>query len=174
MKRTANSNELYYFTLTVVDWIDIFTRREYKDLLVANLQYCQDKKHLEIFAYVIMTNHLHMVARCQKQSLGDLLRDYKTFTSKELYRMIHAHNGESRRQWMLSAFEKHGLANPLNKNIQIWQNGNHPTLLFSNAMIDQKVNYIHQNPVKAGFVNEDYEYLYLSASPLSPIKVLSL
>jgi hypothetical protein len=66
-----------------------------------------------------------------------------------------------------------GKENPLNLNHQFWQNENHPILLSTNEMIDQKIDYIHQNPIKAGFVNEDYEYLYSSASPLSPMKALT-
>lgn len=172
MKRVANTNDLYYVTLTVVDWIDIFTRQEYKELLVQNLQYCQENKALEIFSYVIMTNHIHMIARCQRQTLSEVLRDYKTYTSKELYHLIEQNPRESRRSWMLRAFDWHGSTNPNNKHAQVWQNGNYPMLLHSNRMIDQKVKYIHQNPVKAGFVNEDHEYLYSSASPISPLKVV--
>jgi len=86
--------------------------------------------------------------------------------------MIEGNPKESRRKWMCAIFKKAGQQNPLNLHHQFWQNENYPVALGSNEMIDQKIDYIHQNPVKAGFVNEAQDYLYSSASPLSPIKVI--
>ena len=174
MKRKTYSNELYFVTLTVVDWVDVFIRRLYSDFIIDNLKYCQDKKNLDIFAYVIMTNHIHMIARSTKNPLSDVLRDFKTFTSKEIYKLIKDQQQESRKNWMLPIFDRHGRENPVNKGHQFWQNGNHPIVLYSNSVIDQKVNYIHENPVKAGFVSEAHEYYYSSAHPESPLKVMPL
>jgi putative transposase len=172
MRRYATTDALYFLTLTVVDWIDIFTRREYKDFIVENLDYCRKEKGLEIFAYVIMTNHIHLVARTKEDgNMGNVMRDFKTFTSKQLYKMIAANLHESRREWIAELFKKRGEDNPINKEFQLWQNGNHPVELFSNAVINQKIDYIHNNPVRAGFVAEPHEYLYSSANPDSPLKM---
>lgn len=172
MRRTATSDDLYFITLTVVDWVDIFTRQLYKDYLVDNLAYCQKNKGLEIFAYVIMTNHLHLVAQAQK-NMSDWLRDFKSYTSKGLYRLIETNEEESRREWMLDIFKQQGKANDLNKEFQVWQNGSHPTCLSRHyiSMIQQKINYMHDNPIRAGFVPEAYMYTYSSANPLSPLKM---
>lgn len=171
MSKTANTaDELYFVTLTIINWIDIFTRREYSDFIIDNLAYCQKNKNLEIYEYVIMTNHLHMICRGNEKPLSDILRDFKTFTSKELFKLIKNNPNESRREWMIPLFEKAGQKNVLNKNHQIWKNNNWPTLLYNNEIIDQKTNYIHMNPVKAGFVQEPYEYYYSSANPDSPLK----
>ncbi len=174
MRRTTHSGHCNFITLTIVKWVDVFTRVEYKDFIVKCLQHCQAHKGLEIYAYVIMTNHLHLVVFDSTQPLSNILRDFKSYTSKELFKMIAENPQESRKEWMLEIFRQAGKANPLNLNHQFWQNENYPVLLSNNEMIDQKIDYIHQNPVKAGFVNEDYEYLYSSASPLSPIKVLDV
>ncbi|MES2807190.1 MAG: transposase [Bacteroidota bacterium] len=171
MSRNASTDELYFVTLTVTNWIDVFTRRIYNDLIVENLKYCQQHKKLNIYAYVIMTNHIHLVANVTDGSLGDVLGHFKTYTSKELYKLIATNQQESRRDWMIKAFEQAGKYNPLNKNHQFWQNGNYPVLLFSKAVIDQKINYIHQNPVKAGFVGSAHEFWYSSANPESPLEV---
>ncbi|MBB5397453.1 transposase [Mucilaginibacter sp. AK015] len=171
MPRTAPTNELYFVTLTVVDWIDVFTRRIYNDLIIDNLTYCQKHKKLHICEYVLMTNHLHMIARVEDGSLGDVLRDFKTFTSKALIKLIAGNLQESRRDWMLTAFEKAGKANHLNVYHQFWQNGNYPVLLYSAAVIEQKTKYIHDNPVRAGFVGSAHEYWYSSANPESPLIV---
>jgi putative transposase len=81
MSRSAATDHLYFVTLTVTDWVDIFTRRIYSDLVIQNLQYCQQHKKLNIYAYVLMTNHLHLVANVEEGILSDVLRDFKTYLS---------------------------------------------------------------------------------------------
>jgi REP element-mobilizing transposase RayT len=172
MAHNASTDELYFVTITVVDWIDVFIRRLYSDFIVENLAYCQEHKHLNIYAYVIMTNHIHLVANVEDGSLGNVLRDFKTFTSKRLFEMIAENQQESRKEWMLTAFRRAGKYNPANEQHQLWQNGNLPIVLFSPAVIDQKIDYIHQNPVKAGFVGSAHEFWYSSANPDSPLKII--
>jgi len=172
MSRNASHDELYFVTLTVVDWIDVFTRRYYCDFIVENLAYCQKHLHLNVYAYVIMTNHLHLVADVSEGSLGNVLGRFKSRTSKKLFDMIANNTQESRRDWMIKAFERAGKYNPLNEGHQFWQNGNYPVSLFSPGVIDQKINYIHENPVKAGFVGSAHECWYSSANPESPLKII--
>lgn len=175
MSKTASQpNELYFITLTIVDWVDVFTRSEYVNFIIENLQYCQENKGLEIFEYVIMTNHIHLICRGKDEPLSNILRDFKTYTSKQLYRMIKNNPNESRRDWMIHIFNKHGKANKHNKNFQVWQQQNSPTLLDYNAIIDQKTNYILENPVKAGFVSREEDYVCSSTNPDSRLKVMQL
>ncbi len=171
MSRTASTDDLYFVTLTITDWIDVFTRRIYSDYIIDNLTFCQQQKNLNIYAYVIMTNHLHMVTNVTDGSLSDVLRDFKTYTSKNLVKIIAENIQESRKEWMLKAFEKAGKYNPLNIHHQFWLNGNYPVLLYSPAVTDQKIDYIHENPVKASFVGSAHEYWYSSANPESPLKI---
>ncbi|MBS1623076.1 MAG: transposase [Bacteroidetes bacterium] len=173
MRRISNDDSLYFLTLTVVDWVDVFSRHEYKQWLADQIMYCQKHKGFELYAYVIMTNHLHFVARMNEGlSMSDFLRDFKSYTAKKLIDSIANNPIESRKAWMLSHFSTHGQTNALNKEFQFWQNGSHPTSLYSNEVIQQKIDYIHDNPVRAGFVADVHEYLYSSACPHSPIKVL--
>jgi putative transposase len=144
MSRNASTHELYFVTLTVTDWIDVFTRRLYNDFIIENLAWKQQHKNLNIYASVIMTNHIHMVANVTDGSLGEVLGKFKTYTSKELFKMIASNAQESRRDWMLHAFERAGKYNHLNTNHQFWQNGNYPVLLFSPAVIEQKIDYTHE------------------------------
>jgi len=171
MELTAKSNETYFITISVVYWIDLFTRLEYKDLIIDNLTFCQKNKGLEIYSYVIMSNHLHLICRSLEKPLSDVLRDFKTFTSKELYKALKENPRESRKDWMISLFDKAGMMNVLNKNHQLWQNDNQPIFILNHGQFLIKRNYIHQNPVKSGFVAYDYEYLYSSANEKSPLKV---
>lgn len=153
---------LYFLTLQIVEWVDIFTRDKYKSLIIDNLQYCQNNKGLEIFAYVIMTNHIHIIARSNTGSLSDTIRDFKSYTSKELLKLIDSET-ESRRKWMLEIFSKAACKHERNSQYQIWTHENHAEQLWSNDFIASKLDYIHQNPVRAGFVSMPEDYLYSSA-----------
>lgn len=77
-----NQEGLYYLTLQVVEWVDVFTRQIYKDHIIENLRYCQQNKDFTIFAYVIMSNHIHMIAQSAAGNLSDTIRDFKSFKSK--------------------------------------------------------------------------------------------
>jgi putative transposase len=113
-----------------------------------------------------------MVANVEDGRLSDVLRDFKTYTSKELFKLINSNMQDSRRDWLTNALEYAGKNNELNKNHQLWQNGNYPVLLFSPAVIQQKIDYIHDNPVRAGFVGSAHEYWFSSANPDSPLKII--
>ncbi len=151
MRRTTHTSEINFLTLTVVDWMDVFTRTEYKDFIIDSLKHCQQNKGLEIFAYVIMTNHLHLIARAKfdKPTLAEILRDFKSYTAKNIIELIRTNEKESRKTWLISRFLHHGRKNPLNKTYQFWKNGSHPIALTEPEMLHQKMNYLHLNPVKA-------------------------
>lgn len=158
-----NEGQAHFITMTVVDWIDVFTRKNHKLAIIESLKYCQTHKGLEIFAWCLMPSHLHLIVRSQDSNkLSDTLRDFKKYTSKEIIRLIQE-EPESRREWMLDRFEFAGRYNPKIKNYKFWQDGNHPVELFKPEFIKQKLNYIHNNPVEEMFVAEAHEYLYSSA-----------
>ena len=154
----------YFITMTVVGWIDVFTRDVYRDILLDSWRYCQLKKGLQIHAWVLMTNHAHMiVSRMSEQLLQDIMRDLKKFSSSRIIREIETNKRESRSNWMLNIFREAGRYNCNNKNYQFWIQDNHPFLLSNNFLYTQKFNYLHQNPVKAGFVLAPEEWKYSSA-----------
>jgi putative transposase len=154
---------LYFFTLTVVDWVDIFTRPVYKHLLLDSLKYCQKEKGLEIYSWCLMSNHLHLSASAKEgYNLSDILRDFKKFTSKAILKAIQEEN-ESRRDWLLNRFEYAGANDRKIKNYKFWQDGNEAKGITSNNFLEQKLDYIHQNPVRAEIVSEPEHYLYSSA-----------
>ncbi len=171
-KYKTESGKLYYATVTVAGWIDVFTRKEYVYELMKNIKYCQENKGLELYAYVIMNNHFHIIATSHQQPLNILLGNLKSFTSKKLITMIDEHPQESRKEWMLRMFKYYGTGNSQNEEYQFWQNGNHPIELWSDKAIKQKMNYLHNNPVKQGIVARPEDYLYSSANALSILKVL--
>jgi REP element-mobilizing transposase RayT len=158
-----NPKGIYFISFSVVYWIDVFIRDEYKSIMLDSWKYCMQNKGLEISAWCIMTSHVHMIISSKNEKLENILRDMKSFTSTQLRKAINENNQESRKDWMLWMMERAGKKNSNNNNFQFWQQHNQPIELFSNEVIDQKLNYIHNNPVEAGFVDTPEKYLYSSA-----------
>jgi REP element-mobilizing transposase RayT len=161
--RIYDQQGLHFVTLTIVGWVDIFSRPCYRDIIIKSLKYCQEQKGLIISAYVIMSNHVHLVVQTQEQDLSNILRDFKKYTANQILKVIQ-NEPESRREWMLHMFRYFANVNTDNRYYQIWQGDNHPVALWSLPVIWQKIRYIHLNPVRAGIVSEPEHYLYSSAS----------
>lgn len=151
-------------TFTVVQWLDVFTRQEYRDIFLESIRFCQKNKGLDVCAYVIMSSHVHMVVgRHGEESLEGIIRDIKKFTSRKIIEAIRENPQESRRELLLWLFERAGQHNTNNTHFQFWQQNNQPIELGTDEKVDRIVNYIHENPVKAGIVCSPEEYLYSSA-----------
>ncbi|NVK82687.1 MAG: transposase [Cytophagia bacterium] len=153
----------YFLTFQVVGWADIFSRKIYRDIVIDSLTYCRKERQLLIFAYVIMTNHIHVIFQSDCGKLSDIVRDFKKFTSKAILKEIDMSGIESRRKWLNMIFEYHARYNKRSTLRQFWTHKNHAVELFSNQMIDSRLEYIHNNPVRAGWVEQPHEYLYSSA-----------
>ncbi len=111
-----------------------------------------------------MTNHIHLIISCKacfKQADG--LRDMKKFTAKRIIKAIAENIKESRTDWLIWMFKRAGSKNSNNKIYQFWQQDNHPIELTNLKMMEQKLDYIHENPVRAGIVNEPQYYKCSSA-----------
>jgi REP element-mobilizing transposase RayT len=156
-------SKAYFITVTVVGWIDVFTRKCHKFTLIDSLRYCQKEKGLVIFGYCIMPSHLHLIARAEgNNSLSDILRDFKKFTSKAIINQI-LYEPESRRDWMIEYFRKAGNDLKGIKNYKFWKDGTHAEIISSNKFFDEKLDYIHNNPVKELIVERPEDYLFSSA-----------
>ena len=154
---------VYFVTFATVNWIDVFTRRIYKDLLVNSINLCIDKKGLVVYAWVIMSNHVHLLIGSNDEKLEDILRDLKKFTSKAIIKTIKENQQESRREWMVWMFERAGKKNSNNTKYQFWQQHNKPIIISNSVALEQIINYIHENPVKQGFTDNPVNYPYSSA-----------
>ncbi|MDZ7718230.1 MAG: transposase [Balneolaceae bacterium] len=163
-----DDNLPYFVTFTVVKWIDLFTRNEYRKVIINNLQYCQKNKGLIIYAYCIMTNHIHLILSSSDESnLSNTIRDFRGFTSKTLLDVIKSNPRESRKKWLLKSFRFEGNKRKSNTTYQLWKRNFHPLELDNHYLIKEKIEYIHQNPVKAGFVFKATDYVFSSASDYS-------
>lgn len=161
--KATTTDQVYFITITTVGWIDVFTRLNQKYNIVNALQYCQEKKGLEIYAYCIMHSHIHLMCKATNGFiLSDVMRDFKKYTSKKIIQTI-IEEPESRREWLLSAFAKACEHLKRNQSYKVWQDGYHAEIIETNWFIKQKVNYIHNNPVKDKIVTLPEDYYFSSA-----------
>jgi REP element-mobilizing transposase RayT len=159
--KIADSEGLYYLTFQIVGWLDIFTRKIYRDIAIESFKYCQQNKGLNLYAYVIMSNHIHLMAQSETGDLSGIIRDFKNYTCKKFLEVLQD-GPESRSDWMKLVFEYHGKYKNKQTN-QIWTHENHAEQIYSQKFIEQKIEYIHNNPVRAGIVAKPEDYLYSSA-----------
>ncbi len=153
----------YFITITTVGWIDVFTRVQQKYVLIDSLRYCQKEKGLEIYAYCIMSSHIHMLCKAAEgYILSNVLRDFKKFTSKKIIKTIIEHP-ESRREWMLDYFSNSCEHLKRGQRYKVWQNGYHAEIARTNWFIKQKIQYIHKNPVVDKIVSNPEDYVFSSA-----------
>jgi REP element-mobilizing transposase RayT len=167
----TEQDRAYYLTFQVVDWIDVFTRKEYKDIIIENFKYCQKHRQLELFAYVIMSNHIHLLARSGEENMSGFIRDFKTYTSKTIVSAIETGN-ESRKEWMLKLFADYARKHNPEQKFQFWTHENHAEMIYSPAFVEQKIDYIHNNPVRAGYVARPWDYMYSSARNYADLESL--
>ena len=159
-----NPEGLHFVSFAVVEWLDVFTRNLYKDIVIDSLTFCQKNKGMEIVAWCIMTSHVHLIFRSNNGQHPELLLgDFKRFTSKAIVQAIIDNPQESRKEFLLEHFRKAASQSSNVKNYQFWQHDNKPIELWSNPVIQEKINYIHQNPVEEGLVFKPEEYVYSSA-----------
>ena len=169
--KTGDDHVSHFITFGVVEWIDALTRNEYRDIITASLEYCSKEKGMLLNAWVIMSNHIHLIMRADAGfTISGILRDFKKFTSKQLYKAIQENTRESRKEWMIYLFKRAGKRNSNNKYFQIWQQDNHFIELSTAEMLRQRLDYIHENPVRAGIVYEPEDYVYSSAIDYYTIK----
>ena len=166
-----NPDGLYFVSFAVVGWLDVFTRNEYKDLILESLEFCQHNKGMEIHAWCVMTNHVHLIFRSvDGQQPELLLGDFKRFTSRNIIKAIQENTRESRKEFLLDCFQKEASKTSNTTNYQFWRHDNKPIELWSNEVIQQKIDYIHNNPVEEGIVFRPEDYKYSSASDYAGVK----
>ena len=153
----------HFVTFSVVGWIDVFSREYYKEIFVNSLKYCQENKGLKLHAWVIMTNHVHLIISSQTSKIEDIVRDLKKYTSKKIIAAIQENPIESRKEWMMNLFSFAGQNNNNNTEYQFWKQDYHPIELNTAEILKERLDYLHENPVRSGLVWETWHYKYSSA-----------
>jgi len=161
--KVRDHESTYFMTLTVVAWVDVFTRNNHRMVVVEALRYCQQNKGLELFAWCLMSNHLHLIARAKEGfTLPEIIRDFKKHTAKQIIGQI-MNESESRREWMLGIFKCEADRLKRISGYKFWQDGFQPKELHGNALIAQKLQYVHANPVAEGLVEFPEDWMFSSA-----------
>lgn len=160
-----NQSGIYFISFSVKDWIDVFTRTIYLDIVVDSLDYSISKGDINLYAWCIMSNHLHLILKARNKTIGDFVRDFKKFTSKKIIRAIKENPSESRKEWLLELFL-------VKNNRCFWARGYHPIELWSTEIFQQKLDYLHDNPVVSGMVRKPEHYVYSSANDYNGVKGL--
>ncbi len=156
-----DQTKTYYLTFQIVGWVDLFTRKVYRDIVINSLDYCRIEKGLEILAYVIMTNHIHIILSSKNENLSETIRDFKSYTAKQMLEIIKTKT-ESRSEWMLEIFSKEAKKRKRKSEFQVWTHENHAIEITSQKFLKQKMVYIHLNPVRTGLVEKAEDWLYSS------------
>ncbi|MNS99573.1 Transposase IS200 like protein [compost metagenome] len=157
-----NGEGIYFVSFSVVYWIDLFTRADYNQCIVDNLNFYASKG-MQIFGWCIMPSHIHLIFRDENGQPDQLLGRFKSYTSKTLQQTIIEHPGESRKEWLLWMMKRAASSTSNVSNRMLWQHHNKPIELFSAPVFEQKMHYLHHNPVVAGYVTEAHHWKYSSA-----------
>ena len=157
-----NESAAHFLTFQVMDWVDVFTRQHYKDIIIKTLDYCRKEFGLKVFGYVIMSNHMHAIFQSPNGNLSKTITSFKKFTGREIIKAIQT-IPESRADWMLKRFEFRLPYSNNKAEHKFWRTDNHAKEIFTQDFLLEKLNYIHNNPVRSGWVEEQEHYLYSSA-----------
>jgi putative transposase len=160
--RIHEPNAAYFITATVIAWLPVFTTATRCDILIDSLEYCRKHKGLKIHAWVILDTHFHAILAAPE--LSRVLADFKRYTAQRILEQIEAEKVE----WLLNQFQYFRAAHKSESQRQVWQEGSHPQEIGSDEMMLQKLDYLHDNPVKRGWVDGPEHWRYSSAHEWCP------
>ena len=147
----------HFLTCTVVEWLPVFTRPDAVQILLDSGSHQRVNNGFRLFGYVILENHLHFVAQAPR--LDKCVSSFKSFTAARLIELLEEHKAE--RQLARLRFAKR--AHKRDREYQFWQEGAHAEMIFSEDVMREKLDYIHRNPVKRGYVDIPEHWRYSSA-----------
>jgi len=147
----------YFMTCTVVGWLPVFTRSEAVDMLFDSWRFLQRERQFKLFAYVVLENHLHLVAKAP--DLSTAMQNFKSFTARRIVDLLQRRSALT----LLDSLQRLKLAHKTESAHQVWQEGNHPEQIETEEMMHQKIEYIHNNPLKRGYVDDPLHWRYSSA-----------
>ncbi len=153
-----NDDSLYFLTLNVIKKIPVFTNSSYMNIILENFTFYRENQHLRIFSFVIMDNHIHLIASHQ-DDLSKIIQNYKSYTAKKLLHRLQSDN----RDWILKLMSEFKPDYKQESTYQFWEEGNHPKQIQNMKMFNQKVEYMHYNPVRRGLVSNEEDWVYSSA-----------
>ena len=155
--RIFDGSQPHFLTSTIVGWLPIFTRAETVEIVLDSWRFLQQAQRLTLFGYVILENHLHWIASAE--DLSKQVGDFKSYTARRIIDCLVEHRAEVLLRQMRFFKKQH----KVDQTFQLWQEGSHPQQIQSEEMMVQKLEYIHNNPVKRGYVDDPVHWRYSSA-----------
>jgi REP element-mobilizing transposase RayT len=155
-----DKTSIYFSTSTITEWQCVFKEQKYFQIVIDSLRYCMEHKGLYLFGYVIMLNHLHLITgNAPDTNLSNIMRDFKHFTSSQIAAELQKDN----ERLFLYIFEKAAKKQSKRMRYKVWQDSFHPEAIYSEKWFNQKLQYLHNNPVRKGFVVKPEDWKYSSA-----------
>jgi len=164
----------YFITFNTVDWVDVFIRPVYKQVVVHTLNHFIDNKGLIVHAWCLMTNHLHLLVQAKEgYVIAEIEKEFKSFTTTKILEAIDT-EPEARKDWMMKRFENFGNLLGLMKKYHVWQGCSSPSFidLRKTDTVIEHFSFIHDNPVRDRFVDTSADYPYSSARDYAGMKGL--
>ncbi len=155
--KIIDEQAIHFVTCTVLHWIPIFTKIETKQIIIESLQHLQKSDNLKIYSYVILENHLHLIV--SSDNLNKSLQKFKSFTAKKILNFLITKNVKT----ILQQLEFYKKAHKREISYQFWEEGTKPKQIISDEMLNEKIEYVHCNPVKRGYVANPEDWIYSSA-----------
>jgi len=154
--KITDVSQPHFITCTVLHWIPVFTRPDTVSILLDSIRYLQSDG-LKLYAYVFLENHIHLIV--QSEQLDKDITRFKSFTAKQILLYLKRNKVKT----VLDQLAFYKKAHKLDRDYQFWQEGSHPELIQNEVVMRQKIEYIHNNPVKRGYVDESEYWRYSSA-----------
>ena len=155
--KIVEDGQIYFITSTIIEWLPVFTRRPYFEILTDSLNYSRCHKGLKLYAYVIMDNHMHLIGG--GDNLGKIIKEFKSHTAREIIKLAE----QDSKMWLLNQLSFFRQKHKVESTHQVWQEGYHPKLISSEDILRQKIDYLHHNPVRAGLAEKPEDWLHSSA-----------
>lgn len=155
--KITEKDGIYFITSTIVEWLPVFNNNCYFEIIIDSLKYCVQNKVLKLYAYVILDNHFHLIT--SSPELSKDIASLKIFTAKKIIERLKL----DKKEWLLNQLSFYKKSYKDASAYQIWQEGVHPVLVLNQEMLKQKIEYIHNNPVKRGLVDLPEQWRYSSA-----------
>lgn len=152
-----NEQQPHFLTMTIVDWMPLFINKEIVSILFDSIKFMQNERSLSLYAFVVMEHHLHFIA--SNDHLDKTIKEFKSFTARNIIDYLRERNSTA----LLEKLKGAKLSHKKESTYQVWQEGNHPEEIISEKMLIQKIEYIHNNPVRRGYVDEPSQWRYSSA-----------
>jgi REP element-mobilizing transposase RayT len=156
--RIGETHYPYFLTCTTVGWLPVFTRPKAGQVVLDSWRFLQQNRGLTLYGYVILENHLHWIAAAPQ--LPAVVKSFKMFTARRLIDLLEAHGAEV----LLCQLLALKLPHKTRSTYQLWQEGSQPKQIANDAIMRQKLDYLHNNPVKRGYVDDALHWRYSSAS----------